>query len=241
MIENLSIPAIAAHNTIKSPSNIANTTSGKTGLKEPDKLTIGSDQSTLSALSRQLSESAVRAQSRDQTLSFKDLGTLAKNIIDKIAGSGFYANRELHDAEVPDTDDPALLERARQATLFERGSGKNPFAGLPPDQLRLIMYDESGSFTINERSAAFDEEYSQDQIWKRAINQRYVDEYNETGKSTQTLFMLLEHYNALPPIEKAQYPANYVDNLISGDSSALDMLNSLKNEPSDDQPPSART
>ncbi|WKW32747.1 hypothetical protein KIH13_01895 [Pseudomonas viridiflava] len=103
------------------------------------------------------------------------------------------------------------------------------------------MYDESGSFTINERSAAFDEEYSQDQIWKRAINQRYVDEYNETGKSTQTLFMLLEHYNALPPIEKAQYPANYVDNLISGDSSALDMLNSLKNEPSDDQLPSART
>lgn len=124
MIETLSIPAIAAHNTIKSPSNIANTTSGKTGLKEPDKLTIGSDQSTLSALSRQLSESAVRAQSRDQTLSFKDLGTLAKNIIDKIAGSGFYANRELHDAEVPDTDDPALLERARQTTLFERGSEK---------------------------------------------------------------------------------------------------------------------
>ncbi len=53
--------------------------------------------------------------------------------------------------------------------------------------------------------------------------------------------MLLEHYNALPPIEKAQYPANYVDNLISGDSSALDMLNSLKNEPSDDQLPNART
>ncbi len=65
-----------------------------------------------SALARQLNESEVRAKTRDTALSFKDLGTLAKNIIDKIAGSGFYANRELHDAEVPDTDDPALLERS---------------------------------------------------------------------------------------------------------------------------------
>ncbi len=194
-------------------------------------LTLTSPESvSFSVLARQLNESAMRAQSRDASLSVKELGALGKNIIDKIAGSTYYANRDQHDAEVPDTDDPVLLERARQATLFERGSGRNPFAGLPQDQLRLIMYDKSGSFTINERSAAFDEEYAQDQAWKRAINQRYVDEYNETGKSTQTLFMILAHYNDLPPIEQAQYPADYVTNLTSGDSSVMDLLNGQKGQ-----------
>ncbi|KPY47973.1 Uncharacterized protein ALO49_01461 [Pseudomonas savastanoi pv. retacarpa] len=79
---------------------------------------------------------------------------MAKNISDKVAGNSYYANRKLHDAEIPDTDDPALLERAMQATSFSNGAGKNPFAGLSQDQLRLIIYDEGGDFTINERNAA---------------------------------------------------------------------------------------
>ncbi|EGH12622.1 hypothetical protein PSYMP_21671, partial [Pseudomonas amygdali pv. morsprunorum str. M302280] len=72
--------------------------------------------------------------------------------------------------------------------------------------------------------------YDQEQIWKRAICQRYVDEYNETGESTQTLVMLLAHYNQLPPIEKAQYPVNYAANITLGDSSAMDIFNTLKSQ-----------
>lgn len=188
------------------------------------------DSATLSKLSSQLSNSAARAQARDSGLDFKSLGSLAKSISDKIAGNSYYSNRKLHDAEIPDTDDPALLERARQATSFKNGSGANPFAGLSQDQLRLIMYDEDSDFTINERSAAYSENYAQEQVWKRAICQRYTDEYNETGKSTQTLVMLLAHYDQLPPIEKAQYPAHYAANITSGDSSAMDIFNTLKSQ-----------
>nr|WP_241689282.1 MULTISPECIES: hypothetical protein [Pseudomonas] len=181
-------------------------------------------------MSRQLSSSAARAQARDSSLDFKSLRSLANSISDKVAGNSYYANRKLHDAEIPDTDDPALLERAVQATSFKNGAGKNPFAGLSQDQLRLIIYDEGGDFTINERNAAYSENYSQEQVWKRAICQRYTDEYNETGKSTQTLVMLLAHYDQLPPIEKAQYPAHYAANITSGDSSAMDIFNTLKSQ-----------
>ncbi|MCF5714108.1 hypothetical protein ALQ48_02209 [Pseudomonas coronafaciens pv. zizaniae] len=188
------------------------------------------DRATLSTLSSQLNSSAVRALARDANLNVKELNALAKSINDNIAGTHYYAHRALHDAEVPDTDDPALLERARQATKFNNGSGANPFAGLPQDQLRLIMYDESGDFTVNERSAASFENHIQEQTWKAAICKRYTDEYNETGESTQTLVMLLAHYDQLPPIEKAQYPANYAATITSGDSSAMGIFSALKNQ-----------
>ncbi|ALU58596.1 MULTISPECIES: hypothetical protein [Pseudomonas syringae group] len=188
------------------------------------------DSATLSTLSSQLNGSAMRAQIRDSRLGFKELGAVATSINDKITGTHYYANRALHDAEVPDTDDPALLERARQATLFKNGGGANPFSGLSQDQLKLIMYDEGGEFTINERSAASSENHLQQEAWNRAMGKRYVDEYNETGKSTQTLVMLLAHYDQLPPIEKAQYPANYAANITSGDGSAMDIFTHLKNQ-----------
>ncbi|WP_259671832.1 hypothetical protein, partial [Pseudomonas syringae group genomosp. 3] len=188
------------------------------------------DGATFSTLSSQLSSSAARAQARDSSLDLKNLGALAKNISDKVAGNSYYANRKLHDAEIPDTDDPVLLERARQATSFSNGAGKNPFAGLSQDQLRLVMYGESGDFTINERSAASSENHVQQENWNRAMCKRYTDEYNETGKSTQTLVMLLAHYNQLPPIEKAQYPANYAALITSDDSSAMNIFNARKSQ-----------
>ncbi|SHN23550.1 hypothetical protein SAMN05216593_11631 [Pseudomonas asturiensis] len=188
------------------------------------------DGATLSNLARQLNDSAARANSRDALLNSKELGTLARSVIDKLTDSSYPTNKAIHDAEVPDTQDPELLERARQATRFTNGQANNPFAGLSQDTLRLIIYDESGDFTLNERKAAYRENYQQQEIWNREMCQRYVDEYNETGKSTQTLFMILAHYNDLPPIEQAQYPADYVANLTSGDSSVMDMLNDQKGQ-----------
>ncbi|AHG38871.1 hypothetical protein N018_00860 [Pseudomonas syringae CC1557] len=227
MIDTTSVAHFAHNTTITTVAKSTSVTNTSSRLKE---LTSepAIDSATLSRLSSQLSNSAARAQARDSSLDFKSLGSLAKSISDKIAGNGYYSNRKLHDAEIPDTDDPALLERARQATSFKNGSGANPFAGLSQDQLRLIIYDEDSDFTINERNAAYSENYAQEQVWKRAICQRYVDEYNETGKSTQTLVELLAHYDQLPPIEKAQYPASYVANITSGDSSAMDIFNTLK-------------
>ncbi|WP_236470980.1 hypothetical protein [Pseudomonas syringae] len=229
MIDTTSITHLTSKIALTTVEKSISATTINSSLKELDSAPA-IDGATFSTLSTQLSSSAARAQARDSSLDLKNLGALAKNISDKVAGNSYYANRKLHDAEIPDTDDPVLLERARQATSFSNGAGKNPFAGLSQDHLRLIIYDEGGDFTINERNAAYSENYSQEQVWKRAICQRYTDEYNETGKSTQTLVMLLAHYNQLPPIEKAQYPANYAANITSGDSSALDIFNTLKSQ-----------
>ncbi|RMQ42318.1 hypothetical protein ALQ04_01091 [Pseudomonas cichorii] len=232
MIDTNSISAFLASNTIKT---VAKTASVVTESVDPKTLTAASpnaDSATLSTLAKQLNDSAARAESRDSTVNTRDLGKQGLGIIYKVAGTEYHENRKIHDAEVPDTNDPELLERARQATQFKNGTGANPFAGLSQDQLRLIIYDESGDFTVNERSAAFSENYAQEEVWNRAMAKKYVDEYNETGKSTNTLIEMLAHYNELPPIEKAQYPANYVASLTSGDSNALDIFNQQANRSS---------
>ncbi|GFM62793.1 hypothetical protein ALQ47_00953 [Pseudomonas cichorii] len=229
MIDTNSISAFLASNTIKTVAKTASVATVSVDSKELSAKTDNSDTATLSSLAKQLNDSAARAESRDSTLSSKELGKLGTSIIYKIAGTEYDENRKVHDAEVPDTDDPELLERARQATQFKNGTGANPFASLSQEQLRLIIYDESGDYTINERSAAFSENYDREEVWNKAMAKKYVDEYNETGKSTNTLVEMLAHYNDLPPIEKAQYPSNYVANLTAGDSSALDIFNSGKN------------
>lgn len=231
MIDTHSPPTAIVSSLQKTVSDIPSPATKSTSPQASGAVNRPSDGATFSNLARQLNDSAARANSRDALLDSKKLGTLARSVIDKLTDSSYYTNKATHDAEVPDTQDPDLLERARQATRFTNGLAKNPFAGLSQDALRLIIYDESGDFTLNERKAAYRENYKQQETWNREMCQRYVDEYNETGKSTQTLFMILEHYNALPPIEKAQYPANYVDNLTSGDSSVMDMLNTRKDQP----------
>lgn len=228
MIDIHSISGFSADKTIQPLAKTASLTTDNTDVKALAFDSVRSDGATLSTLARQLAASAARAATRDVSLSRKELGELGEAVIDTLIGNSYYGNKSVHDAELPDTDDPARLERARQATLFTNKTGNNPFAGLSQDQLRLIIYDESGNYTINERKAAYTENDRQEQIWKRAICQRYVDEYCETGKSTETLVMILAHYNELPPIEKAQYPANFAANLTSDDSSALAIFNRLQ-------------
>jgi len=105
--------------------------------------------STVSTLARQLSEAATRAQTRDP--SFRPAG------LDLLTGDKYFASKAQHDAEVPEADAPELLIRAKQATAFLNRSDSNPFKGLSRDQLNLIAYDDSGSFTLNERRAAWQE------------------------------------------------------------------------------------
>ena len=105
--------------------------------------------STVSNLARQLSEAAVRAETRDTSLSHKELGQKATALLNQITGDSYFANKAQHNAEVPNTDDPELLARAKQATSFVNGSGSNPFKGMSRDQQALITYDDSGTFTTN--------------------------------------------------------------------------------------------
>lgn len=167
------------------------------------------DTSSLSSLSLQLSESAARAAERDSSLSRKELGAKASELLSKISGDGYFANKKANDAEVPNTQDSALLARAENATQFVNGSGKNPFAGMSSDQLSLIIYDESGSFTTNERRAAWKESFDQESAWRQKVVANSIAEYNETGKLTKFFTAALEHYKDLPAIEQAQYPDSY--------------------------------
>lgn len=168
--------------------------------------------SQLSTLAQQLSDSALRAEARDASLDRKALGQTANELLRPITRD-FHLHREKYDAEVPDTDDPALLERAKQATAFVNGRGSNPFSGLSQDQLALIIYDDSGTFTANERRAAWQEDYDQRQAWKQAVVARGKLEYSQTGKMTNFFKEVLGNYSQLPPIMQAQYPDFYAPRL----------------------------
>lgn len=180
--------------------------------------TGGDDSSTVSPLSRQLSEAAERAEARDASLSRKELFALAMSTAEKL-GEDYIETKARYDAEVPDTDDPELLARARQATEYINGvvtdgRGKNPFSGMPRDQLTLIIYDDSGAFTVNERRSAQHEVGQQEEAWRQIVIAKSGMEYSNTGKTTDFYKNVLEHYRGLPAIEQSQYPVDYEARLL---------------------------
>lgn len=174
---------------------------------------------TISTLGSQLGASAARGDERDRTLSRTALATQAKGIIDEIGGDAYLANKARRDGEVPDTDNPALLARARQATAYiadlARGDHAvaNPFAGLSSEQLSNIIYDDSGTFTVNERYAAYRASYDIEQTWRQKAAAQAMAEYGSTGKLTAFFSSALGHFNGLLAIEQARYPENYASDL----------------------------
>lgn len=163
-----------------------------------------------SSFAQQLSEAASRASAREVSLTRQELSIRGKGIVNKIVGSDYWANRKIHDAEIPKTDDPLHLARARQSTAFINSEAPNPFRGMSREQLSLIDYDESGVFTVNERHAAWSEVYDQDQVQKRIIVAKMNEEYNRTGKVVDSLRDVLKFYKSMPAIDRAiQIPEAY--------------------------------
>lgn len=183
--------------------------------------TQSGSQHTLSTLARQLADSASKADVRDNTLSRTALADFARTTLAQIQGEAYLANKAQHDNEIPATDNPDVLARAKQATAFvnDADQGKqtvsNPFSGLSRDQLALIVYDDSGTYTVNERRAAASEADKQEEAWRVQLTAHAMNEYNQTGKLTQSFAAGLEHYRELPAIEQAQYPADYERDLES--------------------------
>ncbi|MCJ8177159.1 hypothetical protein MRS45_13755 [Pseudomonas viridiflava] len=163
----------------------------------------------LSSLSRQLSESATRAASRDSALTRQELSEKAAHQLSQIAGPGYDANKARNNAEAVDSYDPERLARAEKATRFVSGGSDNPFAGMPRSQLALIAYDDSDTFTVNEKRAAFEEDFQQESQWRQQFAAKAMAEYNATGKLTNAFTEALQHFKGLPAIEQAQYPEDY--------------------------------
>ena len=176
---------------------------------------------TISTLSSQLAASAKRADERDKSLTRTELADKAKNILNTIIGNEYDAKKNINDNEIPNTSDPALLARAKLATSFVNDSSKgghsvkNPFSGLSHEQLSNIIYDDSDTFTVNERQAAWRESYDQEEAWGEKVAAQAVAEYRNSGKLTNFFTSILDHFNKLPAIEQAQYPQEYVSNLQS--------------------------
>lgn len=80
-----------------------------------------------------------------------------KGIRDTLAAKLGEDARHDADRETPVSVDAARLAQARQATRFAYKLDANPFAGLTRDELNAIVYDETKSFTVHERRAAFAE------------------------------------------------------------------------------------
>ena len=201
--------SVSATSSRSGETNVTGKSSGVSTSHQPDVIsgeTESKPQSDVSTLARQLADAAVRAEARDASCSRDELAQKAKTLLSQITGPSYQNSRATYDAEVPDTDDPALLERAKQATAFVNGSGSNPFKGLTRDQLSLIIYDDSGTFTANERRAASYESDKREYAWRRLAVMKSEIEWNQGDhKQTEFFEMVLEHYDNLPSIESVQY------------------------------------
>lgn len=172
---------------------------------------------SLSVIARQLSASAERASKRELSMSRDELAAYAVKQQSRFLFDGYKAGKARHDVEMPQTDDPQMLDRARLATEYVNSSSrgatdlKSPFPGLSRDQLLLIAYDDRGGYTINERRAAWCSSAQMEYKWASAAVARSQLESSATGKVPVFLREVLDYYKALPLIEKVQdrYPRNY--------------------------------
>jgi hypothetical protein len=92
-------------------------------------------------------------------------------------------------------------------------SKPNPFAGLSREQLSIIANDESGSFTTNEKRAAYRQASAEEQAWRSRAVDEAMNEYHRSGKLTAFFSSALAHFEELPVTEKSLYPENYVEEL----------------------------
>jgi hypothetical protein len=172
---------------------------------------------SLSVIAQQLSASAERASERELSMSRDELAAYAVKQQSKFLFDGYNVAKARHDVEMPQTDDPEMLQRARLATEYVNSSSRgdtdlrSPFPGLSRDQLLLIAYDDRGGYTINERRAAWCSSAQMEYKWASAAVARSQLESSATGKVPVFLREVLDYYKALPMIEKVQdrYPRNY--------------------------------
>lgn len=235
VVTSISGPLISQTST---NTSVAPTASQATATSTPTTATDTSDTVQLSGLSIQLAHSEALLESKESTLNRSQLAAYAAATEDQLGGYNNIAYRAAHNNDVPPTGDPVLLAKATQATLFDaqRSQGgssvKNPFASLSDRQLDDVIYDDSGTYTVNERQAAYFESFDRTSAWASSVVAKLNQENDATGHYTGDAFMdVLNHYNALSPIRQASYPADYASELksqiqqysgsLGGDSSSI--------------------
>jgi len=214
MINNIPGSTRVINTSTSQVTPVAAVASSKTGLIAPAQSEGGP---ILSSLSRQLAASAERAEVRDKTLDRRQLGVEARRLRSQIT-----SDDPVHNSEVPDTDDQDLLKRARDATDYvtrfhlHGRSLKNPFAELSREQLNLIVHDEHGPYTINERHAAYYEIVGLESKWNKTLwGPADIESAMNDGRTPGFYTEVLNHYKTLPLIEQADYPEEYETRLLA--------------------------
>uniref|UniRef100_A0A7C1XCA5 Uncharacterized protein n=1 Tax=Pseudomonas graminis TaxID=158627 RepID=A0A7C1XCA5_9PSED len=171
------------------------------------------DKATFSTLAAQLNESAALAEKRDAGMTHAELRQYGRNRINEFLIEGRTVNSGTRAMEVPKTNDPELLDRAREASAFVTRTlagdknAKSPFENLSREQLNLIAFDDSASFTLNERRAAWQGVQKMDESWRNVAINDGVIEQARTGKASHFYNDALSYLKSLPAIEKAvSYP-----------------------------------
>jgi hypothetical protein len=209
MINPVNTPALASHHRVV---GVPEPEFDKPDSKSvaPSQVPGKSDRTSISTLAKQLAESAVRAKAREKEMSPEQLRAYVMRMLDQVSISGPEKMAQLA-AEVPNTDDPELLERARQATryLFSACRGdtraKNPFAGLTRGQVALIAYDDAGPYTTNERNAAIRLGREMEEQWRAGLSALSDEESRQFGTHIGFLTECLRHHKSLPIIEQVKY------------------------------------
>ena len=208
-----------------SPSSSPITTSSRSEAAKPaaanpaNASSPGSVETQISPLARLLGESMSLMKQRESTLSRGEMASIADSALNAICGPGYDALKSVHYQQKPSDPDPARQKLAADANAFLEADGKNsqhalnPFAGLNRDELDAVASDDSGRYTVNERRAAYLEAYDMEQAWRRQVMAAGQAEREATGSRRHFYEEILNHYQALPPLEQSLYPASYSQKL----------------------------
>jgi hypothetical protein len=133
------------------------------------------------------------------------LQEIKSRLLEQLSSSGEDA--ELL-SEVPDSQDPARLELARQAIDFALTEKSNPFSDLSREQLSHIAYEDTGAFTSAERFAAFEEIDKRDSDYYRSILEQAQYETTIGNIQDSTLFLIRAKYPVSQSMSEAERLAN---------------------------------
>lgn len=181
------------------------------------------DDVCISPQARAFGAAIDRAEAAMKALSRSDLKALATRTEKNVLSGEWHRDATRLADEKPVDADPSRMDVARRAARFidrltapPRPAGlekDNPFYGLSRTELAAIQYDESGSFTTNERRAACSEAARQYGEWTAKVCARGMEERALTGKMTNFYREILAYFETLPTIEQVTLPDGYMDRL----------------------------
>lgn len=144
----------------------------------------------------------------------------------KIIVSGTFDKEDY----LPKTKDPERLALGQKALDFAIAraqlpptSAPNPFSGMARNDLSAIFYDETQSYTVAERKAAFTELSKQDNEYFSQLSLKLTN----GGDNREFFKSLLDYFADLPPVEQSVYPDGHKTRMSSLYQEQLDLWGPL--------------